>query len=41
VALQERFFKGSTRQRRTASPELMEAIRTEQVCAACDRILRG
>ena len=32
-------FDGPTRARRTASPEYMEAIRVEHVCAACDEIL--
>ncbi|MEN6406542.1 MAG: glycosyltransferase family 9 protein [Thermoguttaceae bacterium] len=39
IALQKAFFKGSTRGRRTASPELMAAITTADVCEACDRIL--
>ena len=40
VALQKMFLEGSTRQRRNAPPEYMEAISTEIVCDACDRILR-
>jgi lipopolysaccharide heptosyltransferase I len=39
IALQERFFEGSTRARRNAPPEFMEAIGVELVCEACDRIL--
>jgi lipopolysaccharide heptosyltransferase I len=40
VALQKMFFEGSTRQRRNAPPQLMEAISVEFVCAACDQILK-
>ncbi len=40
IALQGEFFEGSTRQRRNAPAALMEAIGVEQVCEACDRILR-
>jgi ADP-heptose:LPS heptosyltransferase len=39
IALQEMVFEGSTRQRRNAPPKFMEAITTELVCEACDRIL--
>ncbi|NQT37461.1 MAG: glycosyltransferase family 9 protein [Planctomycetes bacterium] len=39
VALQKRTFEGTSRQRRSASAELMEAIRIEHVCDACDEIL--
>ena len=40
VALQEMFFEGPTRQRRSAPPCYMEAIGVELVSAACDRILQ-
>ena len=40
VALQQMFFEGSARQRRTAPAIYMESITTEMVCAACDRILQ-
>jgi len=39
IALQEVCLKGSSRERRSAGPESMLAIRAEQVCAACDRLL--
>ncbi|MEN6367509.1 MAG: glycosyltransferase family 9 protein [Thermoguttaceae bacterium] len=39
IAIQKAFFKGSTRERRTAPPTLMAAITTADVCEACDRIL--
>jgi lipopolysaccharide heptosyltransferase I len=39
IALQKASSPSSTRQRRTASPELMEAITVADVCSACDRIL--
>jgi ADP-heptose:LPS heptosyltransferase len=39
VALQERQFHGTSRQRRTAPAALMEAIGVERVCAACAQIL--
>jgi len=39
VALQRMFFEGSTRARRNAPPEFMEAISVELVCETCDRIL--
>jgi len=41
IALQKAFFEGSTRQRRYASPELMQAITIEDVCNACDKILQS
>jgi heptosyltransferase-1 len=40
IALQEMSFEGPTRARRNAPPKLMEAIRMEQVCGACDQILK-
>jgi ADP-heptose:LPS heptosyltransferase len=40
IALQKAQFAGSTRQRRTAPPQLMEAITVADVCQACDRILQ-
>jgi 3-deoxy-D-manno-octulosonic-acid transferase/heptosyltransferase-1 len=39
VAVQKAWFTGSTRQRRTAPPQLMEAITVDDVCRACDQIL--
>jgi ADP-heptose:LPS heptosyltransferase len=39
IALQKAPFTGSTRQRRTAPPQLMEAISIADVCQACDQIL--
>jgi lipopolysaccharide heptosyltransferase I len=39
IALQKARFAGSTRQRRTAPPQLMEAITVADVCQACDQIL--
>jgi len=39
IALQKAFFEGPTHRRRTAPPQLMEAIAVEDVCGACDRIL--
>jgi lipopolysaccharide heptosyltransferase I len=39
VALQEMFFEGPDRARRTAPAIYMESIGTEMVCKACDRIL--
>jgi len=39
IALQARQFEGSTRQRRYASSEYMEAITVEMVCRACEEIL--
>jgi heptosyltransferase I len=39
IALQKARFTGSTRQRRTAPAELMEAITAADVCQACDTIL--
>jgi heptosyltransferase I len=41
IALQKAFFQGSTRQRRHASPRFMQAITVEDVCSACDKILRS
>jgi ADP-heptose:LPS heptosyltransferase len=38
-AVQPRRFEGTSRQRRTAPPELMEAITVEMVCDACDCVL--
>jgi heptosyltransferase-1 len=40
IVLQKGFIEGSTRRRRRASPELMLAISIEDVCGACDKILR-
>lgn len=40
VALQKMFFEGGSRARRRAPRALMEAITVEDVCEACDRILR-
>ena len=40
VAIQKRTFKGSSRERRNASSELMEAIQVEDVNRACDQILK-
>ena len=39
IALQKAPSPSSTRQRRTASPRLMEAITVADVCEACDRIM--
>jgi heptosyltransferase I len=39
IALQQMFFEGSSRARRTAPPAYMESITTEMACDACDRIL--
>jgi len=41
VAVQKMYFPATSRQRRTAGPESMEAISIEHVCEACDRILPG
>jgi heptosyltransferase I len=41
LALQKARFTGSTRQRRTAPPQLMEAITVADVCEACDKILQS
>ncbi len=41
VAVQKMSFEGSTRARRHASPELMEAISVEMVCEACEKILNS
>jgi hypothetical protein len=40
VALEQVRFEGSSRQRRNAPREVIEAISVRQVCEACDRILR-
>lgn len=40
IAIQKATFDGTSRQRRTASASLMEAIEVEDVCEACARILR-
>ena len=40
VAIQKKVCQGSTRKRRNASTEFMEAIDVESVSEACDRILR-
>jgi len=40
VAIQKCRFAGASRQRRNAPAALMEAITVEDVCAACDEILR-
>lgn len=39
-ALQKMCFQGTSRQRRNAPAVLMESIRVEDVCQACDRILQ-
>ena len=39
IAVQEMCLSGTSRQRRTAGPESMEAIGVEQVAMACDQIL--
>lgn len=39
IALQPRQFQGTSRQRRNAPKELMEAITVESVCQACEEIL--
>ncbi len=39
IAVQEMCLTGTSRQRRTAGPESMEAITVEHVVAACERIL--
>ena len=40
ISLQEMQVSGSSRQRRQASSEAMEAIAVEQVCAACAQLLK-
>lgn len=40
IAIQAMHFEGSTRQRRRAPAELMEAISMEMVAAACDKVLQ-
>ncbi len=39
IALQNERLSGSSRSRRTAGNQTMRAIRVEEVCAACERIL--
>lgn len=39
IALQQMFFEGSSRARRTAPPIYMESITAAMACEACDRIL--
>ena len=39
IAIQKAAFEGTSRQRRNASNELMEAITVDDVCQACDTIL--
>jgi ADP-heptose:LPS heptosyltransferase len=39
IALQKLRFEGTSRQRRRAPKQLMEAIAVDMVCEACDRIL--
>ena len=39
IALQKARFEGTTRERRRAPPEVMEAITVEDVCDACEEIL--
>ncbi|HEY4758972.1 MAG TPA: glycosyltransferase family 9 protein [Thermoguttaceae bacterium] len=41
IALQKGYIEGSTRKRRHASPQLMQAISIEDVCLACDKILQS
>ncbi len=40
VVIQKRLFEGTSRQRRAAPSDLMEAIQVDDVCRACDEILR-
>lgn len=40
IALQQMFFEGSARQRRTAPAVYMESISVAMVCEACEKILR-
>jgi heptosyltransferase I len=40
IALQKAFFDGPTHKKRTAPKEIMEAIQIEDVCEACDTILK-
>jgi len=40
IALQKAFFDGPTHKKRTAPKELMEAIRIQDVCEACNEILK-
>jgi len=39
IALQKAEFEGSTRDRRHAPPEIMEAITVDDVCEACERMV--
>ncbi len=39
VSVQRILLKGTSRERRTAGPESMEAILVADVCRACDRML--
>ena len=39
ISIQKATFEGTSRERRSASSELMEAITSEDVCEACDTIL--
>jgi lipopolysaccharide heptosyltransferase I len=39
IAIQRRLFEGTSRERRTTSSELMEAIQVDDVCEACEKIL--
>jgi len=39
ILIQKARYAGSTRQRRNAPPQIMEAISAEDVCEACDKIL--
>lgn len=41
IALQKADFTGSTRDRRHAPPEIMEAITIDDVCQACDQIIHS
>jgi lipopolysaccharide heptosyltransferase I len=40
IALQKAFFDGPTHKKRSAPKEIMEAIQVEDVCRACDEILK-
>ena len=40
IALQKAFFDGPTHKKRTAPKEIMAAIQIEDVCRACDEILK-
>jgi hypothetical protein len=39
IMIQKARFAGTTRERRTAPPQIMEAITVDDVCEACSRIL--